>query len=84
MQLVIDSRKSKLDAFFARAKSSDILEESRADLAKFGAVLVCGFVERCVEVVILQRLSGRAHPRITKFIQAYFRKGTNYECEAIC
>ena len=84
MQHAINSRKRKLDLFFQRAQSNNIDEETQSDLARYGAVLVCGYVERCVEVIILERLSNLAHPRVRKFIQAHFKRGTNYDCEAIC
>ena len=52
-------------------------------LRKFGTVLICGFVERSVEVVILERLRSRAHPRILKFVKSHFQRGTNFNCNAI-
>lgn len=79
----IGNRERKLDAFFARAKKVGD-DELKSDLARLGAVLVCGYVERCVEVVILNRLTTRAQPRVLQFIKSYFKKGTNYDCEAIC
>jgi len=79
----IDSREGKLDAFFARAKGAGD-DELKSDLARLGAVLVCGYVERCVEVIILDRLTTRAQPKVLQFIKTYFKKGTNYDCEAIC
>ena len=84
MRHSIDSRVRRLDAFFQRARNPDLTDEIRSDLARLGVVLVCGFVERCVEVVILDRLSSRAHPRVNSFIKSHFRRGTNYDCEAIC
>lgn len=84
MRHSIDSRIRRLDTFFQRAKQTPLPDETRSDLARFGAVLVCGFVERCVEVIILERLSNRAHPRVNSFIRSYFKRGTNYNCEAIC
>ena len=83
MRHPIKSREQKLDAFFARAKGTDD-EELKSDLARFGAVLVCGYVERCVEVVILDRLTRMAQPRVLQFIKSHFKKGRNYDCEAIC
>lgn len=84
MRFQINSRKEKLDKYFQRVNASKSNDEIRSDLAKHGAILICGFVERCVELVILERLSGLTHPRITKFIRSYFKRGTNYDCEAIC
>lgn len=83
MRYAIASRERKLDDFFARAnKLND--DELKSDLARLGAVLVCGYVERCVEVIILDRLTNKAQPRVLQFIKSHFKKGTNYDCEAIC
>ena len=60
-----------------------IPDEVRSDLAKNGIVLVCGFVERSVETVIMEKIAQRAHPRVQNFIRGYFKIGTNYNCEAI-
>jgi hypothetical protein len=46
-------------------------------------VLVCGFVERSVETVIMDKIAQRAHPRVLRFVKAHFERGTNYHCEAI-
>lgn len=83
MQAVINARKVKLDAFFQRAKSKSLDDQIRADMARHGAVLVCGFIERCVEIIILERLANRAHPRVLNFIRSHFKRGTNYDCEPI-
>lgn len=79
----IQNRERKLDAFFLRAKAIGD-DELQSDLARFGAVLVCGYIERCVEIIVLSRLTTKAQPRVLQFIKGYFKKGTNYDCEAIC
>lgn len=79
----IESRKQQLDAYFTRAADSSISEEVQSDLAKHGIVLICGFVERSVETIIMEKMAQRAHPRVQNFIRAYFKIGTNYNCEAI-
>ena len=79
----LEQRKRALDTFFARAKQvSD--DEIKADLAKLGAVLICGFVERSVEIVVMDKISRRAHDRVKSFVKSHFKKGTNYDCPAIC
>jgi hypothetical protein len=83
MRHEIESRERRLDAFFARAKEVSE-DELKSDLARLGAVLVCGYVERCVEVIVLNRLTTKAQPRVLQFIKSYFKKGTNYNCKAIC
>ncbi|TBY28406.1 hypothetical protein E0H93_24995 [Rhizobium leguminosarum bv. viciae] len=84
MQHAIDSRERRLDEFFERANKGVADEEILSDLARLGAVLACGYVERCVEIIILERLSKRAHERVLQFVKTHFKKGTNYDCEAIC
>jgi RiboL-PSP-HEPN len=53
-------------------------------LARHGAILLCGYVERSVEVIVLDRLNRRAHERVMQFVKSHFKRGTNYDCEAIC
>jgi hypothetical protein len=79
----LESRIRKLDKFFERAKAKTLDDEIRSDLARHGAVLVCGFIERSVEVIILERLSNKAHPRVLNFLKSHFKRGTNYDCEPI-
>ncbi len=83
MNLAIQSRRRQLDIFFERLISATISDEVRSDLAKHGAILICGFVERSVELVIMDKVQHMAHPRIQRFIRSHFRRGTNYDCEAI-
>lgn len=83
MNPAIASRKRQLDAYFARALDSKLAEEIQSDLAKHGTILICGFIERSVELIIMDHVKNRAHPRIASFVKAHFRRGTNYDCEAI-
>jgi len=82
--LGVESRKRQLDAFFARASalpSRD--EELRSDMAKHGIVLICGFVERCVEEIVLDRIKSLANVRVQNFVKGHFKRGTNYNFVAI-
>jgi hypothetical protein len=79
----IDQRKRALDGFFDRAKKVED-DEIKSDLAKLGAVLSCGFVERSVELVVMGKLDRRANDRIRSFVRSHFKRGTNYDCTAIC
>lgn len=83
MRLEIDSRFRTLDDFVARAESSALDERSRSEMARFGSVLICGNIERSVEIIILDRLQQRAHPRVMNFVKSFFKRGTNYDCAAI-
>jgi len=79
----INYRKQQLDKFFARAVNSSLPEETQSDLARHGTVLVCGFIERSVELVIMDKIKNRAQPRVLNFVRRHFQRGTNYDCETI-
>lgn len=83
MNLAISSRLQALRDFVSKANRRDLEPETASYLVKLGAVLACGTVERCVEIIVLDRLAHRAHPRVLSFIRSYFQRGTNYDCEAI-
>jgi hypothetical protein len=79
----IASRIVQLDQYVAQASGKDVPEQIQSNLSRFGAVLLCGLIERSVEHVILERLARRAHPRVLRFIRSHFQRGSNYDCEAI-
>ena len=84
MRHALDSRTRQIDVFITRLQAADVPEDIKAALSRHGAVLVCGYIERSVETIILDRLSRRAHDRLIQFIKSHFKRGTNYDCEAIC
>lgn len=79
----IDQRFRRLEEHIELACNADD-EEVAENLRRFGTVLICGFVERSIEVILLERLRNRAHRRVLNFVKSYFKRGTNYSCEAIC
>lgn len=83
MIFAVEARKRQLETYFIRALDPAIPEEVRADLAKHGTILVCGFVERSVELIVIEKIRKLAHPRVENFIRSHFKFGRNYDCEAI-
>ena len=83
MRFEVENRFSALEKIINRACDPKLDEEQAAYLCKLGSVLICGNLERCVEIVISSRLS-KAPPQVTSFLKSFFKKGTNYDCEAIC
>jgi RiboL-PSP-HEPN len=83
MVIGVESRERKIDAFFERVKRSNLDEETTSDLSKFAVVMICGYIERSVELVIVERISKRAQPAVVSFVKSYFKRGTNYDCEPI-
>jgi len=58
-------------------------EEISSALCQHCSVLLCGFVERSIETVVLARLKNRAHPKVLNFVKSHFKRGANYNCSAI-
>jgi hypothetical protein len=83
LSLAIESRKRQLDAYFSRGAAAAVPDEVKSDLAKHGAVLICGFVERSVEILVMEKIQQRAQFRVLSFVRSHFKRGTNYDCEAI-
>lgn len=79
----INNRSAELKKYIDSLSEKSIPEETKAHLVRFGTVLICGHVERAIEVIILTRLTHRAHPRVLSFIKAHFARGRNMDCEAI-
>ncbi len=80
--LAIRSRLAALERQIDLSCSAEDAEVA-ANLRCFSTVLICGFVERSVEVVLLERLRDRAHPRVLKFVRSHLVRGRNYNCENI-
>jgi hypothetical protein len=83
LRFEIEQRFFELDKLIAVAGNKSVDEETAAYLCKLGCVLVCGTIERCVEHLVVERVGGRAQPRIASFLKTHFKRGTNYDCEAI-
>lgn len=83
MQLQIDNRFNSLDNYFQRISNAHADPETQSYLCRFGAVLVCGNIERCVEIIILGRLTALAQPRVLEFVKSHFKRGRNLDCPAI-
>lgn len=82
MSFQIDHRNRALDALVSRAIQKGLDEEQASYLCKLGSVLICGHLERCIEIIITNRLS-KSPPQITNFLKKFFKRGTNYDCDKI-
>lgn len=65
----------------AQAKGLD--EEIASYYCKLGCVLVCGNLERCIEILIRDRIGKRSVPQVSTFLASYFKRGSNYDCDDI-
>lgn len=83
MTPAVQNRVDELRRYVSKVTDPRLDQELASYLFRFGAVLVCGTLERSLELIVLERLQHRAQPRVINFIKSYFQRGTNYDCEAI-
>jgi cellulose biosynthesis protein BcsQ len=79
----IVERMGELEAYFDRADAPDIADETKSDLARLGIVLIAGFIERGIEIIITHRLEDPVRPQIHAFLKTHFERGSNYRYPAI-
>jgi HEPN superfamily RiboL-PSP-like protein len=83
MRQELDSRFRAIEEFVEYSCSAGVPEQVQSYLFRFGTVLICGNIERSVEIIVLSRLKHRAHPRVLSFIKSHFLRGTNLDCAAV-
>lgn len=83
MRPTIEYRFKELDKLIVAASDKNLDAQLASYLCRLGAVLICGNIERCVEIVISDRLNSRSPPQVAGFLKSYFKRGTNYDCEEI-
>lgn len=83
MRFEVENRFIALEKVVNRACAKDTDEEEASYLCKLGCVLICGNLERCVEIILTSRFA-KAPKQVSGFLKSYFKRGTNYDCEAIC
>lgn len=83
MQHELDTRFAALETYVNKAAASTADEQLKSYLFRFGAVLICGNIERSIEIIILSRLQARAHQRVLNFVKSHFARGQNLDCPAI-
>jgi len=82
MQQQLDARHRSLVSYLKKVEAN-VDEELTSYLCRFGAVLICGNIERCIEIIILSRLETRAQPRVLNFVKSALTRGQNLDCEAV-
>jgi hypothetical protein len=83
VSLVIDQRFSALERLIDMASDKSIDPLTQSNLCKLGSVMICGNLERCVEHLVIERVGKRSIPQTSAFLKTFFKRGTNYDCEAI-
>lgn len=82
MAFEIEQRFRRLEELIsAAAKEAD--ERTASYFCRLGSVLICGNLERCVELIIMARIADRSPPQVGNFLRRYFTRGINYDCDRI-
>lgn len=79
----IKSREDELRKLIELANDEALAKDIQTHLVRFGTVLICGHIERAVEIIITTRLQHRAHPRVLSFVKTHFQRGKKMDCEGI-
>lgn len=83
MKISIESRFREVEKIVIAAQSKELDPEVAAYYCKLGCVMICGAVERSVEILIVERVGGRSVPKVGLFLKSFFKRGTNYDCDEI-
>jgi hypothetical protein len=83
VQISIENRFREVRKLVDAAQARDLEPEFATYFCKLGCVLVCGAIERSVEILLTERVSGKRSPQVASFLKSYFKRGTNYDCEEI-
>jgi hypothetical protein len=81
VQFVIEQRFASLEKLVRSASAKDLDEQMASYLCKLGSILVCGNLEKCVELLFIEKIGGDSQPRVTAFLKSYFQRGRNYDCD---
>jgi hypothetical protein len=79
----IEQRFIALERLVLAAEAKGLDEQIASYLAKLGCVQVCGNLERCIELLVVEKVGHAKAPKVTSFLRAYFKRGTNYDCDEI-
>lgn len=83
MKLSIENRFREAEKLVIAAQSKGVDPEVAAYYCKLGCVMICGAVERSVEILIVERVGGRSVPQVSSFLKSFFKRGANYDCDDI-
>ena len=83
MALAVENRFRDAEKIVLAAQARGLDAEVASYYCKLGCVIICGAIERSVEILITDRVASRSPPQVGSFLKSYFRRGTNYHCEEI-
>lgn len=79
----VEQRFIALSKLIVAAQAKGLDEQTASYFCKLGSVLICGNLERCVELLVSERIASKSPPQVLSFLKRYFKRGTNYDCDQI-
>ena len=79
----IHSRKTRLEQTFARMPGAADDTEIQADFARYLLILTAGFLENCIEAILLDFTTKRSAPEVVLYVERQLANWTNPNCEKI-
>ncbi|MEY9106491.1 hypothetical protein ABH999_002687 [Bradyrhizobium yuanmingense] len=79
----IEQRFIALSKLIVAAQQKGLDEQTASYFCKLGSVLICGNLERCVELLVSEKIASKSPPQVLSFLKTYFKRGTNYDCDQI-
>jgi len=83
LSIAVESRFREVEKLVVAAQAKNLDAETASYYCKLGCVMICGAIERSVEILVTERVGGRSAPQVTAFLKSFFKRGTNYDCEEI-
>jgi hypothetical protein len=81
--IAIESRFREVEKLVVAAQAKGLDPEVAACYCKLGCVMICGAIERSVEILVTERVGGKSAPQVNSFLKSFFKRGTNYSCDEI-
>jgi hypothetical protein len=83
MSIAVQNRFREVEKLVLAAQVRSLDAEVAAYYCKLACVMVCGAIERSVEILITDRVGSHSAPKVKSFLKAFFQRGTNYRCDEI-
>jgi len=83
VKISIESRFREVERLVNVAQSRGLDPEVAAYYCKLGCVMICGAIERSVEILIVERVGDRSPRQVNSFLRSFFKRGSNYDCDDI-
>ncbi len=79
----IVQRKQRLDSLFEKVRAIGDDSEVKSHWARYLCVLVSGFIEQSVRIILTEYASNKSHVRVSNFVDRQLRDLQNAKCDKL-